>query len=96
MANKGKVLDLGQECVLFTGRMTALSRSEAQQKVINLGGTVANSCSLDVTLVVAGVIDKSIFEELTTKKLTWAEQRNIRVIGEVEFTELVIQEIEAH
>lgn len=35
------------------------------------------------------VIDKSLFEELTTYKLTWALKHETRIIGETEFRQLI-------
>lgn len=90
MLYKNRRINLKQECVLFTGKMEKLTRSEAQQAVITLGGNVADYCSQNVTVLVAGVIDKGMFENLTTIKLMWAEKHGIRVMGEAEFEELLM------
>lgn len=89
MHAKLKVFDLRNECVLFTGTLTGYTRHEAQQLVVDSGGKVLNYCSTVVTLLVVGVIDKGLFEELTTHKLTWALKHEVRVIGETEFCQLI-------
>ncbi|MFO1567278.1 BRCT domain-containing protein [Lactiplantibacillus plantarum] len=89
MHTKLKVFDLRNECVLFTGTLTGYTRYEAQQLVIDSGGKVLNYCSTAVTLLVVGVIDKGLFEELTTHKLTWALKHEVRIIGETEFHQLI-------
>ncbi len=86
---KLKILDLSRECVLFTGTLTGYTRSEAQKLVIDSGGKVLNYCSAAVTLLVVGVIDKGLFEKLTTHKLTWALKHEVRIIGETEFRQLI-------
>lgn len=53
------------------------------------GGRVLNYCSSAVTLLVAGVIDKGLFEPPTTHKLTWALAHEIKTIGEAEFARLI-------
>ncbi|KZU29597.1 hypothetical protein Nizo2535_2196 [Lactiplantibacillus plantarum] len=86
---KLKIFDLSSECVLFTGTLTGYTRSEAQQLVLAAGGRVLNYCSSAVTLLVAGVIDKGLFEPPTTHKLTWALTHEIKIIGEAEFKQLI-------
>lgn len=89
MQTKRKNFALTSECVLFTGTLTGYTRSEAQQLVLAAGGRVLNYCSSAVTLLVAGVIDKGLFEPPTTHKLTWALTHEIKIIGEAEFKRLI-------
>lgn len=89
MQTKRKNFALTNECVLFTGTLTGYTRSEAQQLVLAAGGRVLNYCSSAVTLLVAGVIDKGLFEPPTTHKLTWALTHEIKIIGEDEFKQLI-------
>ena len=93
MQTKLKILDLSRECVLFTGTLTGYTRSEAQQLVLAAGGRVLNYCSSAVTLLVVGVIEKGLFEELTTRKLAWAQGKSIAIIGEAEFIQLIKRSI---
>ncbi|WP_436702871.1 BRCT domain-containing protein [Lactiplantibacillus plantarum] len=88
-----EILDLSNECLLFTGTLTGYTRQEAQQLVIDAGGKVLNYCSQAVTLLVVGVIDKGLFEELTTRKLVWAQSKSIAIIGEAEFIQLIKRNI---
>lgn len=84
-----QLLAFSNEIVLFTGTLTGYTRSEAQQLVLAAGGHVLNYCSSAVTLLVAGVIDKGLFEPPTTHKLTWALTHEIKIIGEAEFKQLI-------
>lgn len=88
-----EILDLSNECLLFTGTLTGYTRQEAQQLVLAAGGRVLNYCSSAVTLLVVGVIEKGLFEELTTRKLAWAQSKSIAIIGEAEFIQLIKRSI---
>lgn len=67
--------------VCLTGSLDTLKRSEAQQHVIQNGGTVADSVSKNVNLVVAGNDAGS--------KLEKAKKLGIKVIEEEEFLSLL-------
>ena len=67
------------EAVVFTGSLSSLTRSEAQQLVRREGGVIFQSVSKKTTLVVAG--------EDVGSKLDKARQLGIKVIGEAEFLE---------
>ncbi|MBS0940905.1 BRCT domain-containing protein [Lactiplantibacillus plantarum] len=82
-----------EQCVLFTGRLNTFTRKAAQQLVLAAGGRVLNYCSSAVTLLVVGVIEKGLFEELTTRKLAWAQGKSIAIIGEAEFIQLIKRSI---
>lgn len=84
-----QAITIEEQCVLFTGSLNTFTRKQAQQLVIDSGGRVLNYCSQAVTLLVVGVIDKGLFDELTTHKLTWALKHEIRIVGETEFRQLI-------
>ncbi|AOB21317.1 BRCT domain-containing protein [Lactiplantibacillus plantarum] len=88
-----RAIRIEEQCVLFTGRLNTFTRKAAQQLVIDAGGKVLNYCSQAVTLLVVGVIDKGLFEELTTRKLVWAQSKSIAIIGEAEFIQLIKRNI---
>ena len=69
--------------VVFTGSLSQYKRSQAQQIVIDNGGTCADSVSKNVNLVVVGADAGS--------KLEKAKKLGIRVITEEEFAEMVSQ-----
>ncbi|MBB5325166.1 DNA ligase (NAD+) [Anoxybacillus tepidamans] len=68
--------------VVLTGKLEALSRNEAKEKIEQLGGKVAGSVSKNTDLVIAGADAGS--------KLTKAQQLNIEIWDEARF----LQEIE--
>ncbi|MBS0935682.1 BRCT domain-containing protein [Lactiplantibacillus plantarum] len=82
-------IKIEEQCVLFTGRLNAFTRKQAQQLVLVAGGRVLNYCASSVTLLVVGVIDKGLFEVPTTHKLTWAQSKVITIIGEEAFIRLI-------
>lgn len=88
-----RAIRIEEQCVLFTGRLNTFTRKEAQQLVLVAGGRVLNYCSPAVTLLVVGVIEKGLFEELTTRKLAWAQSKSIAIIGEAEFIQLIKRSI---
>lgn len=89
MNQLSRAIKIEGQCVLFTGRLNTFTRKGAQQLVLAAGGHVLNYCSSAVTLLVAGVIDKGLFEPPTTHKLTWALTHEIKIIGEAEFKQLI-------
>ena len=66
---------------VLTGTMPNLSRDEAKQKILNLGGKVASSVSKNTNYVVAGENPGSKFDD--------AQKLNIKIIDEKGFLELV-------
>jgi DNA ligase (NAD+) len=58
-----------------------MTREEATEKILNAGGKVTSSVSKKTDFVVAG--------ENAGSKLTKAQQLGIRIINEIEFTELL-------
>ena len=72
---------LADSVFLFTGRLSSMSRSEAKQRVKELGGRVASGLSRKVTHVVVG--DKAGSKE---KK---AREMGLHLISEEEFLQLV-------
>lgn len=74
---KGPLLDT---IFLFTGSLQSLSRSEAKDRVRELGGQVASSFNKKVTHLVAG--------EKPGSKLEKARELGITIIDEDEFTQM--------
>lgn len=67
--------------VVVTGTLSALSRSEAEEKIRDAGGKAASSVSKKTSLVVAG--------ESAGSKLQKAVQLGVPVIGEEEFLRML-------
>jgi len=66
---------------IFTGELDSLSRGEAQEKVINLGGIPKESMSKDIDYVVVG--------ENPGSKLEKAKEWGIKILNESEFNNLI-------
>ena len=67
--------------IVFTGKLTLFSRSEAEALVRNLGGKASSSVSKNTYIVVAG--------ENAGSKLDKAKELGITVMSETEFMDLV-------
>lgn len=76
----GKNILLGKTFVL-TGTLTSLTRQEAEEKIISLGGKATSSVSKKTDFVVAG--------ESAGSKLEKAVKLGVKVINEEEFLELI-------
>lgn len=74
---------LAGKVFLFTGGLASLSRSEAKNRVKNLGGQVASAISRKVTHVVAG--------ENAGSKLARANELGLAIISEEDFKVLLEQ-----
>ena len=68
---------LSGKTVVVTGTLETLSRKEAENLIVSLGGTAASSVSKKTAFVVAG--------EAAGSKLTKAQQLGIEVLAETEF-----------
>jgi DNA ligase (NAD+) len=66
---------------LFTGTLKSFSRSEAKNRVKNLGGRVSSSVSRKVTHLVAG--------EKPGGKLTKAEELGLAILSEDDFKKMI-------
>lgn len=84
----------GNECV-FTGSLTQMSRSEAMQYVVNIGGLVKNRISKDTKYLIMGIQDYAVFtdgkESSKTKKAKEliSSGCNINIISEEEFYKII-------
>jgi DNA ligase (NAD+) len=67
--------------VVFTGTLTGITRSEAEEAVRRLGGKTSSSVSKATSLVVAG--------ESAGSKLTKAQELGVPVITEAEFVQMI-------
>jgi DNA ligase (NAD+) len=76
-------LPLSGYVFLFTGAMSSYSRSEAKVRVKDLGGQVSSALSQKVSHLVCG--DKP------GSKLQKARDRNISILTEQEFVDLLTQ-----
>jgi DNA ligase (NAD+) len=76
----GKNILLGKTFVL-TGTLTSLTRQEAEEKIVSLGGKATSSVSKKTDFVVAG--------ESAGSKLDKAVKLGVKVINEEEFLELI-------
>jgi DNA ligase (NAD+) len=66
---------------LFTGSLSSLSRDEAKDRVINLGGNISSGITDDLDYLVVG--------ESPGSKLEKAKQKDVKIINEEEFEGLI-------
>ncbi len=69
------------ETMVFTGALDSFTRKEAQEKAKSLGARVTSSVSGNTTKVVAGENPGSKYDE--------AQERNVAILDESEFLELI-------
>lgn len=67
--------------VVLTGKLTLLTRGQAQEKIESMGGSVGSGVTKATDLVVAG--------EKAGSKLAKAEKLGVKVINEAQFLELI-------
>ena len=72
---------LAGQTIVLTGTLSAMSRGEAEARILALGGKAASSVSKKTSLVVAG--------ENAGSKLAKAEALGVKVIGEEEFLNMI-------
>lgn len=81
--------------VMFTGTLSTMSRKEAMQKVVDVGGLIAINVTKDTDFLVMGMQDYSKFtdgkESIKTKKakLLIAKGKQLQIIDEAEFLKLL-------
>lgn len=79
--NSGEKNNLSGKTFVLTGTLSSLSRPEAEEKIISLGGRSSSSVSKKTTFVVAG--------ENAGSKLDKALELGIKVLTEQEFLEML-------
>lgn len=77
--------DLSQQPIIFTGKLNSLTRLQAQQLAAMLGAFPQTNMNEKVKYLIAGQIEQSMFEILTTKKIRYAEIHHIEIVNESEF-----------
>lgn len=82
--------DLSQQPIIFTGKLNSLTRLQAQQLTAMLGAFPQTNMSQKIKYVIAGQIEQSMFEILTTKKIKYAETHSVEILNESEFLEWCI------
>lgn len=82
--------DLSQQPIIFTGKLNSLTRLQAQQLAAMLGAFPQTNMNQKIKYVIAGQIEQSMFEILTTKKIKYAETYSVEILNETEFLEWCI------
>lgn len=77
--------DLSQQPIIFTGKLNSLTRLQAQQLAAMLGAFPQTNMNQKIKYVIAGQIEQSMFEILTTKKIQYAETHSVEILNESEF-----------
>ncbi|MBZ5970174.1 BRCT domain-containing protein [Leuconostoc gasicomitatum] len=77
--------DLSQQPIIFTGKLNSLTRLQAQQLAAMLGAFPQTNMNQKIKYVIAGQIEQSMFEILTTKKIKYAETHSVKILNESEF-----------
>lgn len=77
--------DLSQQPIIFTGKLNSLTRLQAQQLAAMLGAFPQTNMNQKIKYVIAGQIEQSMFEILTTKKIKYAETYSVEILNESEF-----------
>ena len=79
--------------VVFTGRLRAMTRDDAQTLAIRLGGTCENTVDPSIDLLVVGSQDQrnpKVSEKETAARKLRSEGKPIRILDEDEFLGLVV------
>lgn len=82
--------DLSQQPIIFTGKLNSLTRLQAQQLAAMLGAFPQTNMNQKIKYVIAGQIEQSMFEILTTQKIKYAETHSVEILNESEFLEWCI------
>jgi tetratricopeptide (TPR) repeat protein len=77
---------LGDQVVVFTGKLSSLGRKEAHALVVRLGGAAADEVTAKTTLVVIGAEGFAGPEK--SQKLRKAEDLGLRIVSESEFCKI--------
>lgn len=86
--------------IALTGKLSIMKRNDAKKLIEALNWTFQSSITSLTDILVVGIIDLSLLEDKTTIKIRQATElidsgKNIRLISEREFFELVQKELQA-
>lgn len=84
---KMAIKELTQRKIIFTGTLQSLKRKDAQDLATMLGANVQPSMNQKLDYVVVGAIQKTLLDESSTKKLTYANTYGIETLTEKQFLE---------
>ncbi|EIZ3214088.1 hypothetical protein MPC59_003031 [Listeria monocytogenes] len=93
-------MSLKNECVVFTGTLSSMTRKQAQAIITSLNGKNQSSITQESTLLIIGSRQSDLLNECQqSKKLTEAIRLNklgqgIRFMNEKEFIELITQQFQ--
>lgn len=85
--------------IALTGKLSMMKRSDAKKLIEALNWIFQSSVTSSTNILVVGIIDLNLLEDKTTTKIKQATEllnsgKNIRLIPEREFFELVQKELQ--
>lgn len=81
------IKELTQRKIIFTGTLRSLKRKDAKALATMLGAKVQPSMNQKLDYVVVGAVQKTLLDDVSTKKLTYANTYGIETITEKQFLE---------
>ena len=81
------IKELTQRKIIFTGTLQSLKRKDANALATMLGAKVQPSMNQKLDYVIVGAVQKTLLEEVSTKKLAYANHYGIEIITEKQFLE---------
>lgn len=86
--------------IALTGKLSMMKRNDAKKLIEALNWTFQSSVTSSTNILVVGIIDLNLLEDKTTTKIKQATEllnsgKDIRLIPEREFFELVQKELQA-